>query len=51
MDAQNVLYVFWQGDVHGNGEGANGLLFDNSSGEYSDMLTSIKKEHRTINSM
>jgi hypothetical protein len=40
-----------EGDAHGNGEGANGFLFENSSGEYSDMLTSIKKEHRTVNSM
>jgi hypothetical protein len=40
-----------EGDVHANGREANGYHFDNSSGEYSDMLTSIKVEQRTVNSM
>ncbi|XP_024369421.1 uncharacterized protein [Physcomitrium patens] len=39
-----------EGDAH-VGEGTNGFLFGNSSGDYSDILTSIKKEHRTVNSM
>ncbi|KAG0631702.1 hypothetical protein M758_1G273500 [Ceratodon purpureus] len=39
-----------EGDAH-VGEGANGFHFDNSSGEYSDMLTSIKVEHQRVNSM
>jgi hypothetical protein len=39
-----------EGDSHVGGE-ANGYHFENSSGEYSDMLTSVKVEHRTVNSM
>ena len=44
------VVVCGQGDAH-VGEGANGFHFDNSSGEYSDMLTSIKVEHQRVNSM
>ncbi|KAG0621124.1 hypothetical protein M758_4G270900 [Ceratodon purpureus] len=39
-----------EGDTHIGGE-ANGYHFENSSGEYSDMLTFVKVEHRTVNSM
>lgn len=44
------VVMFVQGDAHVGGE-ANGYHFENSSGEYSDMLTSVKVEHRTVNSM
>nr|XP_024383345.1 uncharacterized protein LOC112286052 isoform X1 [Physcomitrium patens] len=39
-----------EGDAH-VGEGTNGFLFENSSGEYSEMLTCSKKAHRTVSSM
>lgn len=39
-----------EGDTHGGRE-ANGYFFDNSSGEYSDMLSSVKVEQRTVDSM